>query len=53
VVTGNHYFFDMLAGVAMVSLSFYLALSFEGWAERNPAKVSRFTVRAGPLRLPF
>lgn len=53
VVTGNHYFFDMLAGVAMVSLSFYLALSFERWAERNPAKVSRFTVRAGPLRLPF
>ena len=30
-----------------------MALLFERWAERNPAKVSRFTVRAGPLRLPF
>lgn len=53
VVTGNHYFMDMLAGVAMVSLSFYLARAFERWAERNPQKVARFTVQAGPLRLPF
>lgn len=53
VVTGNHYFFDMVAGVVMVSLAFRLALAFERWTERNPVKVSRFTVRAGPLRLPF
>lgn len=53
VVTGNHYFSDMVVGAMMVSLSFYLALSFERWAERNPDKVARFTVKAGPLRLPF
>jgi membrane-associated phospholipid phosphatase len=53
VVTGNHYFLDMLAGVAMVSLAFALALKFERWAQRNPEKAARFTIRAGPLRLPF
>jgi hypothetical protein len=53
VVTGNHYFLDMVAGVAMVSLAFWLSLKFERWAEANPEKAARFTVRAGPLRLPF
>lgn len=53
VVTGNHYFLDMVAGVAMVSGAFFLVSKFEGWAEANPEKVNRFTVRAGPLRLPF
>jgi membrane-associated phospholipid phosphatase len=53
VVTGNHYFLDMVAGVCMVSIAFYLVLQFARWAERNPEKVSRITVRCGPLRLPF
>lgn len=53
VVTGNHYFTDMVAGAAMVALSFAIAVAFERWAERNPERVARFTVRAGPLRLPF
>ncbi len=53
VVTGNHYFLDMVAGAAMVSGAFYLVLRFERWAERNPEKVAKFTVRCGPLRLPF
>ena len=53
VVTGNHYFVDMVAGALMVTLSFGLALAFERWAERNPQAVARFTVRVGPLRLPF
>ncbi|MEO8540997.1 MAG: phosphatase PAP2 family protein [bacterium] len=53
VVTGNHYFTDMLAGVAMVSLSFRLVLGFERWTEAHPDQVGRFTVRLGPLRLPF
>jgi hypothetical protein len=53
VVTGNHYFLDMVAGVAMVSLAFWLVLKFERWAEGNPEKVERFTVRWGPLRLPL
>jgi len=53
VVTGNHYFLDMIAGAAMVSGAFYLALRFERWAEANPEKVDRFTVRWGELRLPF
>ena len=53
VVTGNHYFLDMVAGVGMVSIAFYLALKFERWAEANPKKVDRFTVRVKELRLPF
>ena len=53
VVTGNHYFLDMVAGVAMVSVAFYFVLKFERWAEANPKKVDRFTVRVGQLRLPF
>lgn len=53
VVTGNHYFLDMVAGAVMVALAFYLARQFERWAEANPRKLARFTVRAGPLRLPF
>ena len=53
VVTGNHYFVDMLVGVAMVSIAFALAVKFERWAERHPEKVAKFTIRAGPLRLPF
>lgn len=53
VVTGNHYFFDMVAGAAVVGLCFLLVRAFEQWAELNPEKVRRFTVRVGPLRLPF
>ena len=53
VVTGNHYFLDMVAGAAMVSIAFWLALRFERWVERNPDKASKFTARVGPLRLPF
>jgi hypothetical protein len=53
VVTGNHYFLDMVAGAFMVSIAFWLALQFERWVERNPKKAAKFTVRAGPLRLPF
>jgi len=52
VVTGNHYFVDMLLGACMVAITFRLSLAFERWAERNPSKVERFTFRAGPLRLP-
>lgn len=53
VVTGNHYFLDMLIGASMVGVAFRLALAFERWVERNPETAGRFTVRAGPLRLPF
>ena len=53
VVTGNHYFLDMVVGATIVGSCFLLALSFERWADRNPEKVARFTVRLGPLRLPF
>lgn len=53
VVTGNHYFLDMVLGVIFVLPCLWLALRFERWAERNPQAVSRFTVRIGELRLPF
>lgn len=53
VVTGNHYFLDMLAGVFIVSLAFLLVRRFEHWTERHPAPAARFTINAGPLRLPF
>ncbi|GMV84673.1 MAG: hypothetical protein AMXMBFR80_05310 [Dehalococcoidia bacterium] len=53
VVTGNHYFFDMVAGAAVVGMCFLLVRAFEQWAGLNPRKVERFTVRVGPLRLPF
>lgn len=53
VVTGNHYFFDMVAGAAVVGMCFVLVRAFEQWAELNPEKVQRFTWRVGPLRLPF
>lgn len=53
VVTANHYFLDMVAGAAMVAVCFRLALGFERWAEAHPERVARFTVRAGPVRLPF
>ena len=53
VVTGNHYFFDMVAGAGMVTIAFLLVRRFERWAEANPTKASKFTVRVGPLRLPF
>jgi hypothetical protein len=53
VVTGNHYFLDMVAGAGMVTVAFLLVRRFERWAEQNPAKASKFTVRVGPLRLPF
>lgn len=53
VVTGNHYFFDMVAGAAVVGMCFVVVRAFEQWAELNPRKVERFTVRVGPLRLPL
>ncbi|MBK9546322.1 MAG: phosphatase PAP2 family protein [Dehalococcoidia bacterium] len=53
VVTGNHYFLDMVAGAVMVGLAFSLVCRFERWADANPTRAARFTVRAGPLRLPF
>jgi hypothetical protein len=53
VVTGNHYFFDMVAGAAVVGMCFILVRAFEQWAELNPGAVRRFTVRFGPLRLPI
>lgn len=53
VVTGNHYFVDMVAGALVVGFCFLAVLRFEQWAERNPEKVARFTFRVGPLRLPF
>lgn len=61
VVTGNHYFLDMIAGALMVSLAFWLCLKFERWVERNdgsahgtkPNWYNRFSLRIGLLRLPF
>lgn len=53
VVTGNHYFFDMVVGALMVALAFLVVRWFERWAETNPKAAARFTVRVGPLRLPF
>lgn len=53
VVTGNHFFFDMVLGAAMMVPCLLAALWFERWADRNPDVLERFTVRAGPLRIPF
>jgi hypothetical protein len=53
VVTGNHYFFDMVLGAAIVMATFGIALTFERWADRNPQALSRFTFQVGPVRVPF
>lgn len=53
VVTGNHYFFDMVLGAIIVAGTFGLALAFERWADRNPERVAKFTWRVGPVRIPF
>ena len=45
---------DMVVrGAVMVGLAFSLVCRFERWADANPTRAARFTVRAGPLRLPF
>jgi len=53
VVTGNHYFFDMVLGAAIVMVTFAVALWFERWGERNPEKLRWFTFRVGNVRVPF
>lgn len=53
VVTGNHYFLDMVAGAAMVALSALLALRWEEFARTHERAVSRFTVTISGRRFPF
>lgn len=56
VITGNHYFLDMLAGALMVTSAFWLALRFERWVELADGRTngySRFSRRIGLARLPF
>lgn len=53
VVTGNHYFLDMVAGAAMVALSAFLALRWEEFARTHERAVSRFTVTISGRRFPF
>ncbi|MBA4180122.1 MAG: hypothetical protein C0506_05985 [Anaerolinea sp.] len=53
VVTANHYFLDMVAGVAMVALSAFLAVRWEDYATRQASPVYRFTVSFAGRRLPF
>lgn len=53
VVTGNHYFLDMVAGAAMVAASALLALRWERFAESHRSFVGRFTWTSGGRRLPF
>ena len=44
---------QLAAGAVIVGLAFSLVCRFERWADANPTRAARFTVRAGPLRLPF
>lgn len=53
VVTANHYFLDMLLGVAIVGACLAVTSRFERWAEAHPAGINRVTFRVGELRLPF
>ena len=53
VVTANHYFFDMVLGAAIVSVTFVLALWFERWADAHPTAMRRCTFWVGPVRVPF
>lgn len=53
IVTGNHYFLDLVLGAVFVMPCLLAALAFERWADRNPNRVARFTFRIGDLRLPF
>ena len=53
VVTGNHYFLDMVIGAIIVVCTFLTARWFERWADDNPNKVKKFTFNVGGVRVPF
>lgn len=53
VVTGNHYFIDMVIGALIVTGTFILARRFERWTERNPGAIRRFTLNLQGVRIPF
>ncbi|MCC7363728.1 MAG: phosphatase PAP2 family protein [Dehalococcoidia bacterium] len=53
VVTGNHYFLDMVLGALIVTITLALAVAFERWADRHPRWLKRLTIRAGEARIPF
>ncbi len=52
VITGNHYFFDMLLGGMMVTLAFMLTLRWERATERYP-ELTKYFYKRGDFRLPF
>jgi len=53
VVTGNHYFLDMVIGALIVSCTFIAAYTFERWTERHPGAIRRFTLNVQGVRIPF
>lgn len=52
VVTGNHYFLDMVVGAAMVLIAFWLSLSWERYVSTSHSLRRRFPTVSGH-RLPF
>lgn len=53
VVTGNHYFFDMVLGAIVVAVAMGASLSWERWAQAREATGLNWTRRLGGHRLPF
>jgi membrane-associated phospholipid phosphatase len=53
VVTGNHYFFDMVLGATIVGACFFVSYRWERWTERHPETMRRWFVNLQGLRLPF
>ena len=51
VITGNHYFFDMVFGGALCLGAFWLALKWERWHECHEAASKRF-IHCEDVRLP-
>jgi hypothetical protein len=53
VVTGNHYFFDMVMGALLVAAALLLSYSWESWAGRSRSPVRRWTLHVHGHRVPF
>jgi membrane-associated phospholipid phosphatase len=51
VVTGNHFFFDMVLGALLVLLALFLSFRLEAWLGSDAPR--RPTVNVGGHRLPF
>lgn len=53
VVTGNHYFLDMVLGAIVVVLTMRLSLAWERWVHTRDGQRLRWTPHLGGHRLPF